>query len=126
MDRSDLHAWLDRYVEAWRDNKPEAIEALFTEDAVYRFHPYDAEGEIAVGRAGIVEAWLEAPDDPNTWAARYEAFAMDDDRGVARGTSRYLATADEPERVYYNCFLMRFGVDGKCAEFTEYFMRLPD
>jgi ketosteroid isomerase-like protein len=126
MDRSDVQAWLDRYVEAWRENKSEAIEALFTEDAVYRFRPFSAEGEIVNGRAAIVEQWLEEPDDPNGWEAHYEVFAVEGDRGVATGTSHYYATTHRPERIYYNCFLMRFDAEGRCAEFTEYFMAVPD
>jgi hypothetical protein len=126
MDRSDVQAWLDRYVEAWRENKSEAIEALFTEDAVYRFRPFSAEGEIVNGRAAIVEQWLEEPDDPNGWEAHYEVFAVEGDRGVATGTSHYYATTYRPERIYYNCFLMRFDAEGTCAEFTEYFMAVPD
>jgi ketosteroid isomerase-like protein len=126
MDRSEVQAWLDRYVEAWRQNKSEAIGALFTEDAVYRFRPFSAEGEIVNGRAAIVEQWLKEPDDPNGWEADYEVFAVEGDRGVATGTSHYYPTTYRPERVYYNCFLMRFDSDGRCAEFTEYFMAVPD
>ena len=126
MDRSDVQAWLDRYVEAWRENKSEAIEALFTEDAVYRFRPFSAEGEIVNGRAAIAEQWLEEPDDPNGWEAHYEVFAVEGDRGVATGTSHYYATTHRAERIYYNCFLMRFDAEGRCAEFTEYFMAVPD
>ena len=50
---------------------------------------------------------------------------MDGDRGVGVGTSRYLATGDNPERLYHNCFLMKFAEDGRCSEFTEYYMRQP-
>jgi len=126
MERTDLQAWLDRYVDAWRQNKPEAIEALFTEDAIYRFRPYSAEGEVATGRQAIVEQWLSEPDDPQAWEADYEVFAVDGDRGVATGTSHYFATTYRPDRLYYNCFLLRFDADGRCAEFTEYFMAVPD
>ncbi len=126
MTKSDLQTWLDRYIEAWRTNSPGPIESLFTEDAMYRFHPYDKDEEIANGRDQIVAAWLELADDPDSWEAVYEAWAVDGDLGVAVGTSRYLATEDEPERMYHNCFLMKFDADGKCSEFTEFFVRQPD
>jgi ketosteroid isomerase-like protein len=125
MTKTDLQSWLDRYILAWRSNTVTAIEELFTEDATYRFHPYDGDDEMVVGREGIVAAWLEEPDDPGTWEAAYEAWAVDGDRGVGVGTSRYLATADKPERTYYNCFLMMFADDGRCSEFTEYYVRQP-
>ncbi len=49
-------------------------------------------------------------------------YAVDGDRAVAVGYSRYLAMAERPERTYHNCFLLRFADDGRCGEFTEYFM----
>jgi hypothetical protein len=125
MTKTDLQAWLDRYIEAWRESTATAIEELFTEDAKYLFHPYDKGDEVVVGRAAIVAAWLEDPDDPATWEASYEAWAMDGDRGVGVGTSRYMASADKPERTYFNCFLMKFADDGRCSEFTEYYVRQP-
>ena len=69
-----------------------------------------------------MESWLEEPDDPSGWEARYEAFAVDGDRAVATGVSRYAATDDEPERTYHNVFLMRFAPDGRCSDFTEVYM----
>ncbi len=125
MTKTDLQSWLDRYILAWRASTTTAIEELFTEDATYRFHPYDEGDEMVVGRDGIVAAWLKEPDDPGAWEAAYEAWAVDDDRGVGVGTSRYLATADKPERTYNNCFLMKFADDGRCSEFTEYYVRQP-
>lgn len=120
MTHDDVQAWLDRYIAAWRSNERKPIEALFTEDAIYRYHPY---GDDAIqGREAIVTGWLGEGDDPATWDAHYEPFAVDGDRAVATGWSRYSATADEPERTYHNVFLLRFDPEGRCAEFTELFM----
>lgn len=83
MERPDVQAWLDGYVDAWRQNKPELIEALFSENAVYRYRPFSAEGEVLIGRAAIVESWLREAEDPKGWEADYEVFAVDEDRGVA-------------------------------------------
>ena len=41
MTTGQAQAWLDAYVEAWRSYDRPAIEALFTEDASYAYHPYD-------------------------------------------------------------------------------------
>jgi SnoaL-like domain len=122
MDRSDVQAWLDRYVEAWRANERAPIEALFTPDVVYRFRPYESY-PAAVGIDAVVEAWLgDTRDEPDSWQARYEAYAVEGDRAVAIGYSRYVATDDDPERTYHNAFLLRFAGDGRCREFTEYYM----
>jgi hypothetical protein len=122
MNRSDLQAWLDRYIGAWRANERGPIEALFTPDVVYRWRPYESH-PAAHGIDEVVDAWLgETADEPRTWEARYEPYAVEGDRAVATGYSRYFATAEEPEKTYYNAFLMRFAPDGRCAEFTEFYM----
>jgi SnoaL-like domain len=122
VDRSDVQAWLDRYLEAWRANEPEPIRALFTTDVVYRWRPYESY-PAAHGIDAVIHGWLhDTRDEPDAWEARYEPYAIDGERAVARGWSRYFATAAEPERVYHNVFLMRFTADGHCAEFTELYM----
>ena len=51
-------------------------------------------------------------------------MAVDGDVVVATGTSTY---RDEPggpvTRTYDNCFVMRFGDDGRCRDFTEYYVK---
>jgi ketosteroid isomerase-like protein len=124
VNRSDVQVWLDRYIEAWRQNDPELVEALFTADAVYRFRPYGGEGRVAEGVADIVSSWIDVDDDPGKWEAGYEPFAVEGERAVAVGTSRYFGAANGADEVYHNCFLLRF-TDGRCAEFTEYWMLEP-
>ena|SRR5687768_13686618 len=122
MNRSDVQAWLDRYVEAWRANEREQIEALFTNDVVYRWRPYRSY-PAAHGIQAVVDGWLgDTRDEPGTWEARYEAYAVDGDRAVATGFSRYFATATDPEQTYHNVFLMSFAPDGRCSAFTDVYM----
>ena len=109
-------------MEAWRANEPGPIEALFTDDAVYRFRPYDDPERTFRGNAAIVEAWLDDTDAPDSWEAEYEPYAVEDDRAVAVGFSRYRATDTEPERTYHNAYLLRFAPDGRCSEFSEFYM----
>lgn len=122
MNRTDVQAWLDRYIDAWRANQRGHIEELFTEDAWYRWRPYGGADSGERGRDAIVGAWLDDADDPASWEASYEVYAVDGDRAVATGTSRYRASGDQPERTYYNAFLLRFAPDGRCREFVEYYM----
>ena len=122
MTRDDVQRWLDRYIAAWRANEPGPIRELFTEDVVYHWRPYQSY-PAANGIAAVIEAWLgETRDQPDAWEAAYQVYAVDGDRAVATGYSRYHATADQPERVYWNAFLMRFAPDGRCATFTEFYM----
>ena len=131
MDRADAQAWLDRYVAAWLSYDATDIAALFADDVAYRYHPYD---DPIVGREAVVASWLgEADSDgastrdaPGTYQAEYEPIAVDGDVVVATGTSSYRDRPDGPiVRVYHNCYLMRFDGDGRCREFTEYFMQRP-
>ena len=132
MDRTDAQEWLDRYVAAWLSYDADDIASLFTEDVLYRYHPYD---DPIVGREAVVASWLgEANSDgastrdaPGTYAAQYEPVAVDGEIVVATGTSSYRERLDGPiVRVYHNCFVMRFDAEGRCQEFTEYFIRRPE
>ena len=123
MEQSDVQRWLDAYVEAWRTYDEQAISDLFAEDASYRWHPWDDEaGETVRGRDAIVAAWLGDRDDPGTWTAEYRPWAIEGDRAVATGVSRYVRPDGTLDREYHNVFLCRFDGDGRCADFTEYFM----
>jgi CubicO group peptidase (beta-lactamase class C family)/ketosteroid isomerase-like protein len=131
VDRADAQAWLDRYVAAWLSYDANDIAALFAEDIAYRYHPYD---DPIVGRAAVVASWLgedtsngaSTRDAPGTYAAHYEPVAVDGDVVVATGTSTYRERPDGPiVRIYDNCFVMRFDAEGRCREFTEYYLKRP-
>jgi hypothetical protein len=121
MDHASFKAWLERYVDAWRLNDPVAIGDLFSADARYAYDPF---GEAVVGRPAIVAAWLTDPDADGSWTAGYEVLAIDGDAFVAHGRTRYL-TDDRSalDREYANIFVCRFDDEGRCREFTEWYMR---
>lgn len=121
MDSGGFQSWLDRYVDAWKTYDESAISELFSEDAKYRYHPWD---DPVVGREAIVASWLEERDDAGSWTAEYEPWIVAEDGAVAVGVSRYLgADRSTVEREYHNVFLCRFDDAGRCREFTELFMR---
>jgi ketosteroid isomerase-like protein len=131
LDPTTVADWLAAYVEAWKSYDGEAIGALFSDDVKYRYHPYD---EPVVGRQAVVESWLgegshegaSERDPDGTYDAAYQPVAVDGDVAVATGSSIYLK---EPggavDSIYDNCFVMRFDDDGRCREFTEWFMKRP-
>ena len=124
-DAAAFDRWLERYSAAWRSNDAEQIGALFTDDAVYRWHPYDEGDDVARGRDAIVQAWLEDPDDAGSWEFSAVRLAVEGDLGVARCVTTY-ADSGEGARVYDNIFLVRLDESGRCFDFVEYFMRRPD
>jgi hypothetical protein len=124
MTRDDVQRWLDRYVDAWRTYDVATIGDLFAAEATYRYHPYDEDA--VVGREAIVADWREDQDAPGSWSAHYEPYAVDGDRAVAIGESRYLNEDGSLRTLFFNNWLLRFDDDGRCVEFVEYFMELPD
>jgi len=131
MDRNTAQDWLDRYVDAWRSYDPADVSGLFSEDVAYRYHPYD---DPIVGRDAVVASWLgeggsddaSTRDAPGTYEAKYFPVAVDGDIVVATGTSSYRELPGGPVvRSYDNCFVMRFDDEGRCRDFTEYFLRRP-
>jgi ketosteroid isomerase-like protein len=131
MDKVQVDRWLAAYVEAWKTYDPDQIAALFADDVSYRYHPYD---DPLVGRDAVVRSWLgesdaagaSSRDAPGTYDAEYAAIAVDGDVAVATGVSTYY---DVPgggvDRVFHNCFVMRFDAEMRCTEFTEWFIERP-
>lgn len=120
MTHDEVQHWLDSYVEAWRTHDPDKIGALFTEDATYRYHPG---GEGILGRDNIVAGWVKYKDEPlnvNPWTAEYKPWVVEGDRAIAVGETHYEGAED-----YFNSFQLVFR-DGKCVEFTEWFMEPPE
>ena len=123
MDKAAIDRWLRAYVEAWKSYDRDQISELFASDVVYRYHPYD---EPIEGRAAVVQSWLGELDDLGTYDADYRAVAVDGDVAVATGSTSYWSEPGGPvEKVYDNCFVMRFDSAGKCREFTEWYIRRP-
>src|SRR5688572_6277054 len=103
MERDEFQRWLDAYVEARRTYDENAIGALFSEDATYRYHPWDEGDEAVHGRDAIAADWLADRDEPGSWTAEYHPWAIDGDRAVAVGISRYLVDG-AVDREYHNVF----------------------
>ncbi len=125
-----VQAWLDAYMHAWETYDAGEVEALFSEDAEYRFHPAD---DPEKGRDAIVEAWVNPGpggtasdrDAPGTYIGEYRPYAVDGNRAVAVGTSTYFTDASRSnvDRIYYNNWLLEFDDEGRCRSFIEYYMK---
>jgi uncharacterized protein (TIGR02246 family) len=116
MDAAAVAAWVDNYVRAWNSNDPVDIGGLFTDDAVYFTGPFDQAWQ---GRDTIVREWLARQDEPGTTTFRYEVLATGPDVGIVRGWTQYHV---EPPSEFSNMWLIRFGADGRCREFTEWWV----
>ncbi|MEP7291773.1 MAG: nuclear transport factor 2 family protein, partial [Chloroflexota bacterium] len=121
IDYVTVAAWLENYIIAWKSYDPEAIGALFSEDARYYYSPFD---EPLVGREAIVASWLEDPDEPNTYDAHYEPLTVEGNIAVINGRSRYFAPGSEIISTEFdNIFVIRFDDHGHCVDFREWYMK---
>jgi uncharacterized protein (TIGR02246 family) len=114
-----LHTWVDAYVRAWNSNDPAAIGALFSQDAAYYTEPYSAPWR---GRDEIVRQWLDHKDAPGETEFRWQPVAIGPDVAVVQGETAYRT----PPRTYSNLWVIRLDAEGRCTEFTEWWMQHPD
>jgi ketosteroid isomerase-like protein len=120
IDHHHVARWLNAYVDAWKSYDPAAIGELFSEDAAYRYNPFD---EPVQGREAIVASWLNDRDTPGTYTAHYEPVAINGDVAVARGRSLYFAEDSSTlQRQFDNIFVLRFDAEGRCIDFCEWYM----
>jgi len=107
--------WVERYVRAWESNDPGDIGGLFADDARYFTAPHR---EPWRGRQAIVDGWIDRKDTPGTWRFRWDVLlATDDGLAFVQGETDYDHDPD-----YSNLWLIRLGEDGRCSEFTEWWM----
>ena len=53
-------------------------------------------------------------------------WAVEDDLASAIGETRYTNPDGSFKALYHNFYALRFDGHGKCTEFVEYFMELPE
>jgi ketosteroid isomerase-like protein len=115
-----LDDWMESYVEAWASNDPAMIAALFTPDAVY--DPQTADGE-RHGIDEIIEFWLGKEDqednwDEDNWDFEWLPLVENEELAVITGATTYI----DPPMTFRNLFVIRFAPDGRCRDFTEWYI----
>lgn len=120
MNEHDVLRWVDAYEVAWASNDPDHIEALFAEDALYYTAPFRKPW---TGRDEIVSKWLEHKDEPGTWDFDEKVIGISGDTAFVQGETVYL---DPESRTYFNLWVIQLDDEGRCREFTEWFMTVPE
>ncbi|MBS1887017.1 MAG: nuclear transport factor 2 family protein [Actinobacteria bacterium] len=113
-----LRRWIDAYLAAWESNDPEAIAALFTPDAVYRFEPW----EPWRGGEEIVAGWLEHADKPGAATFHWWHVARDGDLWTVEARTRYHDRRGD----YSNLWLVELDDAGRARGFSEWRKQLPE
>lgn len=110
----DPGSWLEAYARAWREADADAAAALFTEDAVYRSHPFRPP---SAGRTGIRAYWRRATRTQADLDLRLGEALVDGRRAAVEWWATML---DEREEVTLpGILVLRFGADGRCEELRE-------
>jgi hypothetical protein len=112
MDRGDVMRWVAAYESGWRNEDPEAVCVLFSEDAAYRASPYEPS---AVGHDAIKAFWLN--DAGRTFTMDGRVLAVDAPVAVVRVDVRY----ETPKvQEYRDLWVLRFAPDGRVSDFEEW------
>lgn len=112
-----MERWVARYGEAWRAGDAEAAAALFTDDCVFRSHPFR---ELENARDYTLRVFADEEDvEP-----RFGEPVVEDDRAAVE----YWAAMKEDalDLTLAGCLMMRFASDGRCAEMRDYWTTAPE
>lgn len=115
LDQTQLLAWLDGYVHAWRSPGTDSLHALFAPDAEYLQSPYE---RAHVGLDAIAAMWDEQRDGPDeVFTISREVVACNGDTGVARVLVRY---GEPVVHEYRDLWVVRFDDGGRAVRFEEW------
>ncbi len=107
--------WIEAYGRAWEAREPDAAAALFTEDAVYRAHPFR---EPHLRPDGIRAYWAQATATQEDVQVRFGAPIVSGERVAVEWWTTMRAEGEEV--TIPGCLLLRFAADGRCEELREY------
>jgi ketosteroid isomerase-like protein len=107
--------WLDRYRSAWIDRDADSAAALFTDDAIYREHPFE---EPFVGREAIRRYWHTVTRPQSAIELRYGTPVVSGPRVAVEWWATLLK--EGAPLTLAGEFLLVFADDGRCRELREY------
>ncbi len=114
-DPDHVTRWIDGYIRAWNSNDPADIGACSPRMRTTAPHRSASRG----GAQQIVEGWLDRKDEPGEATFNWELVLNTDDLAIVQGTTRY------PDETFSNLWLIRLDAEGRCREFTEWWMEQP-
>ncbi len=107
--------WVSKYILAWQKRDAKAAASLFTEDALYRSHPFRP---AVNGRGRVLEYTLGAFDLDEVYEVRFGKPVVEGARvaveywGVMREDGKDVTIA--------GCVMLRFARNGLCSELRDY------
>ena len=113
--RDHVQSWIEVYGRAWSRGDAATVAALFSDDVVYRSHPFR---QLERGRAGALAYTKRAFETEEIVAPRFGSPVVDG----ASAAVEYWATMREDGRqvTLAGGDMLRFSPDGLCEELREY------
>jgi limonene-1,2-epoxide hydrolase len=116
MNAEQIERWLDVYAKAWRERDSKAVAALFTEQSVYKSHPFR---EPHLGQEGVRAYWARATGDQRELDLRFGTPVIEGSR-VAVEWWAIMKVEGSGVGTLPGCLVLRFAPDGRCEELREY------
>ena len=107
--------WIAAYGRAWVEADAEAVVGLFTDDAVYRSHPFR---EPHTGPDGVCDYWTRATATQEELDLRFGDAVVEGNRATVEW---WAIMRDQGSWITLpGALLLRFAHDGRCEELREY------
>jgi ketosteroid isomerase-like protein len=110
----DIADWIDAYARAWRDCDPDAVVAIFTEDAIYRSSPFR---EPHLGSDGIHAYWESVTASQTNLDLRFGTPVVQGNSAAVEWWA--IVEEGEDSTTFPGILMLRFGPDGRCQELRE-------
>ncbi|MDQ3669199.1 MAG: nuclear transport factor 2 family protein [Actinomycetota bacterium] len=110
----DVRTWIEAYGRAWREGDSEAVGELFTDDAVYRSHPFR---EPHVGRDAIRAYWRGATASQEEIDLRFGEPIVAGNRTAVEWWA--IMRENGEDVTLPGILVLRFAPDGRCEELRE-------
>jgi hypothetical protein len=107
---TDMDAWVEKYVAAWRSDTPLDIAALFSVAATYHEEPSQATW---TGHDAIVAGWqARSAGQHGDWTFDWDVLSQVGGSAVVTGVGRYVELGD-----FDNLWTVDLDETGRCTEF---------
>ena len=116
MTETELGNWLAAYKKSWETQDPELFASLFSEDCAYRDTPF-IEPVPCTEFAAFWRALAKLQSDNHI---EFEILAIAGDRAIVNWHAFSTRPATGERREGDGIFVLRFGVDGRCADVREW------
>jgi ketosteroid isomerase-like protein len=111
-----VQEWIDAYGRAWEERDADAAAAIFTEDALYRDHPF---GPPHAGQDGVRSYWANVTSTQNEVQVRFGSPVVASDGRHAAVEFWVTMLNGGAEVTLTGVLVLRFAADGRCEELRE-------